>query len=165
MTSGRDASNTSDHDGSCAVMTNEAFVVETRDLTKRYSDRIVAVDHLNLRVRQGEVYGFLGPNDVGKTTTLRMLLGLVRPASVSAGPKSRGVAPVRIMGHDGCSFPADSLHPNLYTPRGASNASPPRASRNEEPSERGGALRSDALFRCASRCLENVRFRYSYTHH
>ena len=53
MTSGRDASNTSDHDGSCAVMTNEAFVVETRDLTKRYSDRIVAVDHLNLRVRQG----------------------------------------------------------------------------------------------------------------
>ena len=80
----RGTSDTSDHRPSSVAMTNEAVVVETRDLTKRYSERIVAVDHLNLQVRQGEVYGFLGPNGAGKTTTLRMLLGLVRPTSGSA---------------------------------------------------------------------------------
>jgi ABC-type multidrug transport system ATPase subunit len=56
------------------------YVVETDQLTKRYGD-IVAVDHLDLRVRQGEVYGFLGANGAGKTTTLRMLLGLIQPTS------------------------------------------------------------------------------------
>jgi ABC-2 type transport system ATP-binding protein len=60
------------------------FVIETRDLVKRYGERIVAVDELAMRVRRGEVYGFLGPNGAGKTTTLRMLLGLVRPTSGSA---------------------------------------------------------------------------------
>jgi ABC-type multidrug transport system ATPase subunit len=57
------------------------LVIETRALTKRYGDWIVAVDDLDLGVRRGEVYGFLGPNGAGKTTTLRMLLGLVRPTS------------------------------------------------------------------------------------
>ena len=60
------------------------FVIETYDLTKRYDPRNVAVDRLNLRVRRGEVYGFLGPNGSGKTTTLRMLMGLIRPTSGSA---------------------------------------------------------------------------------
>jgi ABC-type multidrug transport system ATPase subunit len=63
---------------------NDDFVIETRELGKRYGERIVAVDRLNMRVRRGEVYGFLGPNGAGKTTTLRMLLGLVRPSSGSA---------------------------------------------------------------------------------
>jgi ABC-type multidrug transport system ATPase subunit len=60
------------------------FVIETRELGKRYGDAIVAVDRLTMRVRRGEVYGFLGPNGAGKTTTLRMLLGLIRPTSGSA---------------------------------------------------------------------------------
>ena len=60
------------------------LVIETRDLTKRYGDRIVAVARLRMYVRRGEVYGFLGPNGAGKTTTLRMLLGLVRPSSGAA---------------------------------------------------------------------------------
>jgi len=64
-------------------MTSE-LAIETRGLTKRYGDGIVAVDGLDLSVRRGEVYGFLGPNGAGKTTTLRMLLGLVRPTSGSA---------------------------------------------------------------------------------
>ncbi|HEV8686178.1 MAG TPA: ABC transporter ATP-binding protein [Gaiellaceae bacterium] len=63
---------------------SDDFVIETRDLGKRYGERIVAVDRLAMRVRRGEVYGFLGPNGAGKTTTLRMLLGLVRPTSGSA---------------------------------------------------------------------------------
>jgi ABC-2 type transport system ATP-binding protein len=62
----------------------DGFVVETRDLTKRYGERILAVDELTMRVRRGEVYGFLGPNGAGKTTTLRMLLGLIRPSSGGA---------------------------------------------------------------------------------
>jgi ABC-type multidrug transport system ATPase subunit len=53
-------------------------------VTKRYGERIVAVDRLAMQVQRGEVYGFLGPNGAGKTTTLRMLLGLVRPTSGSA---------------------------------------------------------------------------------
>jgi ABC-2 type transport system ATP-binding protein len=47
-------------------------------LTKRYGGRAV-VDALDLEVEQGEVFGFLGPNGSGKTTTARMLLGLIRP--------------------------------------------------------------------------------------
>jgi ABC-type multidrug transport system ATPase subunit len=59
----------------------ERFVIETRELGKRYGEDILAVDQLTMRVRPGEVYGFLGPNGAGKTTTLRMLLGLIRPTS------------------------------------------------------------------------------------
>jgi ABC-2 type transport system ATP-binding protein len=67
------------------------FVVETRELGKRYGDAIVAVNQLTMRVRRGEVYGFLGPNGAGKTTTLRILLGLIRPTSGSA--RVLGAAP------------------------------------------------------------------------
>ena len=58
-------------------------LVVTNGLTKRYGHRR-AVDGVNLTVRRGEVYGFVGPNGSGKTTTLRMLLGLVRPTSGEA---------------------------------------------------------------------------------
>src|SRR5256712_5311772 len=54
---------------------SEAAVV-TRGLTKRFG-RIVAVDHLDLTVKTGELYGFLGPNGAGKSTTLRMLTGIM----------------------------------------------------------------------------------------
>lgn len=54
--------------------------VEARELTKTYGD-LVAVDHLSLDVRQGEVFAFLGPNGSGKTTTIRMLCGIITPSS------------------------------------------------------------------------------------
>ena len=54
--------------------------VVTAGLTKRFGDQ-VAVDGLDLEVPAGAVYGFLGPNGSGKTTTIRMLLGLVVPTS------------------------------------------------------------------------------------
>ncbi|TMF88002.1 MAG: ABC transporter ATP-binding protein [Chloroflexi bacterium] len=60
------------------------LVVETRGLSKRYGNTVLAVDQLDLNVHRGEVYGFLGPNGAGKTTTLRMLLGLIRPTAGSA---------------------------------------------------------------------------------
>ena len=54
-----------------------------RGLTKRYGSTL-AVDRLELSVRAGEVYGFLGPNGSGKTTTIRMVLGLHRPSEGTA---------------------------------------------------------------------------------
>ena len=52
--------------------------IRTEQLTKRYGG-VVALDHLDLEVAQGEVVGYLGPNGAGKTTTIRLLLGLSRP--------------------------------------------------------------------------------------
>jgi ABC-2 type transport system ATP-binding protein len=54
--------------------------VATRGLTKRFG-RATAVDGIDLTVPRGAVYGFLGPNGSGKTTTIRMLLGLIRPSA------------------------------------------------------------------------------------
>ena len=57
-------------------------MIRTSALVKRYG-RLTAVDALDLDVREGDRYGFLGPNGSGKTTTVRMLLGLVLPTSGS----------------------------------------------------------------------------------
>ena len=57
-------------------------MIRTTGLTKRYAG-ITAVDAIDLDVREGDVYGFLGPNGSGKTTTVRMLLGLVLATSGS----------------------------------------------------------------------------------
>jgi len=59
------------------------IAVRTLDLTKRFGD-LVAVDHVDLEVRRGEVFGFLGPNGAGKTTTIRMLVGLTTPSEGTA---------------------------------------------------------------------------------
>jgi ABC-2 type transport system ATP-binding protein len=61
------------------------FAVETMGLTKRYPlswkrKILVALDHLDLQVRTGEVFGLLGPNGSGKSTTLKLLLGLITPS-------------------------------------------------------------------------------------
>ncbi|WP_310153195.1 ATP-binding cassette domain-containing protein [Phycicoccus sp. 3266] len=61
---------------------DDSLAVRTDGLTKRFGSQ-VAVDSLDLRVPRGAVYGFLGPNGSGKTTTIRMLLGLVEPTSGS----------------------------------------------------------------------------------
>jgi ABC-2 type transport system ATP-binding protein len=58
--------------------TDAQDAVVTRGLTKRFG-KLVAVDHLDLGVRRGELYGFLGPNGAGKSTTLRMLCGILEP--------------------------------------------------------------------------------------
>jgi ABC-2 type transport system ATP-binding protein len=55
-------------------------MIVTHGLTKRYG-RVLAVDHVDLDVREGDRYGFLGPNGSGKTTVVRMLLGLVYATS------------------------------------------------------------------------------------
>jgi len=57
--------------------------VVVRDLVKRFGD-FVAVDHISLDTRKGEIFGFLGPNGAGKSTTIRMLCGLLTPTSGTA---------------------------------------------------------------------------------
>jgi ABC-2 type transport system ATP-binding protein len=69
--------------------TDGSAAITTRGLTKRFPGGQVAVDRLDLDVPTGAVYGFLGPNGSGKTTTIRMLLGLVAPTSGTA----------RLLGH------------------------------------------------------------------
>ena len=56
------------------------YTVETNQLTRRFGD-FVAVDGVTFQVESGEVFGFLGPNGSGKTTTIRMLCGLITPTS------------------------------------------------------------------------------------
>lgn len=60
----------------------DEFVIQTDGLTKQYGS-VVAVDNLSMEVRRGRVYGLLGPNGSGKTTTMGMLLGLLRPTAGS----------------------------------------------------------------------------------
>ena len=57
--------------------------IDVRHLTRRFGD-FTAVDDLSFRVHAGEVFGFLGSNGAGKSTTIRMLCGLLRPSSGSA---------------------------------------------------------------------------------
>ena len=79
---------------------DDGHVIETTDLTKRYGD-VVAVDHLSLHVPRGGVFGFLGPNGSGKTTTMGMLLGLIHPTSGDArifGDPARHPATLRRVG-------------------------------------------------------------------
>lgn len=59
------------------------FILETNQLTKRYSRRILAVDGLDLQIPKGQVFGLLGPNGSGKTTTLGMILGVISKTSGS----------------------------------------------------------------------------------
>jgi len=58
-------------------------VIYVENLTRRFGD-FVAVDHINFEVNEGEVVGYLGPNGSGKTTTIRMLLGLLMPSEGEA---------------------------------------------------------------------------------
>jgi len=62
------------------VMETDQTAIRARGLTKQF-DSFTAVDGINFEVQRGEIFGFLGPNGSGKTTTIRMLLGLLRPTS------------------------------------------------------------------------------------
>ena len=57
------------------------LAVMTSGLTKRYRGDVLAVDQVDLRVARGEIYAFLGLNGAGKSTTIRMLLGMIRPTA------------------------------------------------------------------------------------
>lgn len=58
-------------------------VISVQNLTRKFGD-FTAVDHINFEVHKGEIVGYLGPNGSGKTTTIRMLLGLLKPTEGTA---------------------------------------------------------------------------------
>ena len=68
---------------------NGSAIIDVEGLTKRYGERTV-VDNLSMQVQRGEIYGFLGPNGSGKTTSIRMMCGLLTPDGGSG----------RTLGHD-----------------------------------------------------------------
>ncbi len=82
--------------------------IEARDLTMRFGD-FTAVDHVNFRIRRGEIFGFLGANGCGKTTTMKMLTGLLPPSEGEAwlfGQKvdARDIATRRRVGYMSQAF-------------------------------------------------------------
>src|SRR5688572_32219017 len=64
-------------------MAQSPYAIEVRGLTRRFG-AFVAVDNLSFDVRRGEIFGFLGSNGAGKSTTIRMLCGLLKPTAGSA---------------------------------------------------------------------------------
>ncbi len=87
-------------------------VIQTTGLSKRYRDNW-AVDHLDLRVEQGDIYGFIGRNGAGKSTTLKLLCGLARPtrgeALIFGRPIRDSVARRRV----GALIEQPGLYPDL----------------------------------------------------
>lgn len=61
-------------------MPNDEYIIDVEGLTKSFDKKCVVCD-VNLQVKPGEIFGFLGPNGSGKTTTIRMLCGLLKPDS------------------------------------------------------------------------------------
>jgi ABC-2 type transport system ATP-binding protein len=89
--------------------------IVTRRLTKRFRGGQVAVDGLDLQVPTGAVYGFLGPNGSGKTTTIRMLLGLVAPTAGRAWLLGRPMPAARaaVLPRVGALVEGPAFHPYL----------------------------------------------------
>ena len=94
---------------------DEPLAVRTAGLTKRFRSGQVAVDGIDLAVPRGAVYGFLGPNGSGKTTTIRMLLGLARPTAGRAWLLGAAVPDeaTRVLPRVGALVEGPAFHPYL----------------------------------------------------
>ena len=95
-------------------MGDPEWVVETRALTKVYGRRR-AVSELGLRIPRGSVFGLLGQNGAGKSTTLRMVLGLVKPTGGDVLLFGRPLARerMRLLPRVGCSIEGPCFYPYL----------------------------------------------------
>ena len=108
--------------------------IETEDLGKHYGD-VKAVEHLSLRVAEGEIYAFLGLNGAGKTTTIRMLLGMIRPTTGSASVLNTRVrlgsrvpwASVGYLVEMPRSYPELTVRENLEVARRLHPGTPPKS--------------------------------------
>lgn len=130
--------------------------VATAGLTKRFGHQ-VAVDSIDLAVPTGAVYGFLGPNGSGKTTTIRMLLGLIQPSSgavrLLGRPMPRGAGAV--LPRVGALVEGPAFHPYLS---GRANLARLDAARTIDP--RTSSARVDAaLDRVGLLAAANKRYR------
>ena len=86
--------------------------IEAKDLTQRFGD-FVAVDHVSFRIGRGEIFGFLGSNGCGKTTTMKMLTGLLPPSEGQAWLFGRAVDPHDLEARRRVGFMSQSF--SLYT--------------------------------------------------
>lgn len=89
------------------------YLLETDNITKRYGP-LVAVDHVSIRLKQGEIYGLIGRNGAGKTTLLKMLSGLAKPTEGSFtifGESAEKTA--RMRDRVGVLIENPGLYPNL----------------------------------------------------
>ena len=88
--------------------------IAVRDLTKTFGD-FTAVDRVNFEVKKGEIFGFLGANGAGKSTTIRMLCGLLEPTSGTAivAGQDVGSAPERVKERIGYMSQRFSLYEDL----------------------------------------------------
>lgn len=110
------------------------YAIETNGLSKSFGD-VRAVESVSLRVRPGEIYGFLGLNGAGKTTTIRALLGMIRPSAgnvrvlgQAVGPNGRG--PWAKVGHlveSPSAYPELTVRENLEIARRLHGISDPGA--------------------------------------
>ena len=71
-----------------------SVAVSVRGLTKRFGD-FTAVDGIDFDVARGEIFGFLGPNGSGKTTTIRMLTGTIAPQRAASASSAKTSSPTR----------------------------------------------------------------------
>jgi ABC-2 type transport system ATP-binding protein len=127
--------------------------IRTSALTKRYGPDTGVFD-LDLVVRTGEVYGFLGPNGSGKTTTMRMLVGLVRPTAGSASVLGRPAGSLGSLRGVGALIESPALYPHLS---GRDNlrilaryAALPATRVDEVLEEAGMTAKADVAFRAYS---------------
>ena len=67
------------------------IILEAHDLTKKYR-HTVALDHIDLQIEKGKIYGFIGQNGAGKTTFLRLVTGLAFPTIVVGKNRRKGIA-------------------------------------------------------------------------
>ncbi len=91
---------------------NARIAIEARDLTKRFGN-FVAVDHVSFRIEQGEIFGFLGSNGSGKTTTMKMLTGLLPASEGQAWLFGQEVAPRDLETRSRVGYMSQSF--SLYT--------------------------------------------------
>src|SRR3979490_2857525 len=91
---------------------NEAFAVDVDKVVKSFGT-LKALDGITLRVRQGEIYGLLGPNGSGKTTLIRAIVGLVAPESGTVTVLGSRMPNLDILGRVGYMTQAAALYPDL----------------------------------------------------
>ena len=136
-----------------------ALAVASSGLTKRFRGGQVAVDHIDLAVPRGSVYGFLGPNGSGKTTTIRMLLGLVFPtdgrAELLGAPMP--AAAIRVLPRVGSLIEGPAFYPFLT---GQDNlARCDAADRTADPRTAAGRI-SEALDQVGLLAAARKRYRH-----
>src|SRR5437660_12568366 len=90
----------------------QRYAVEADGIVKSFGG-LRALDGVSLRIREGEIYGLLGPNGSGKTTLIRALLGLVRPDGGTVTVLGTRIPSLDVLGQVGYMTQAAALYPDL----------------------------------------------------